>query len=434
MPILSFRFSLRSIHTLFYIYTLGPSPRIFMNQLSETQEANRLSELRQYNILDTLMEKDYEDITFIASVICEAPIALISFVDKDRQWYKSHLGVSESETPREYSFCSHAINSSNEIMIVEDSRKDARFQDNPFVTGAPNIVFYAGVPLVNRNGYGLGTVCIIDTKKRTLTERQVKALKILSGQVMNLLELRRVNHKLEQLKYKLETQNTDLEQFAMVVSHDIKSPLTTVSLANSILEKNFKEKLGNDGAELLSFSNNAVSKIRSLVDGILFYYKDEQHSGTYKSIRLTEFFNNIKGAISTEKNYRLVYLGNGEDSLFFNEIQLEQIFLNLISNSLRYNDHEIPVIEIEFRDQKQFYEFIYSDNGIGIAKENFDRVFKLFATVAATDTAGHRGSGIGLATIKKIIESSGGAISIDSTLGKGTRFTFTIRKNAEKTE
>ena len=304
-----------------------------MSVLKNKDESNRLSELREYNILDTLTEKDYEDITFIASVICEVPIALISFVDKDRQWYKSHLGVSETEAPREYSFCSHAINSTNEIMIVEDSREDARFRNNPLVTGDPNIVFYAGVPLVNSAGYGLGTVCIIDKIKRTLTERQVKALKVLSGQVMNLLELRKVNNQLEQLKYKLQAQNTDLEQFAMIVSHDIKSPLTTVSLTNKILEKKYKDTLGDDGTKLLSYSNNSVEKIKSLVDGILSYYKNEEHSNRYKNIKVAAFFEDIKNTISTQKKYQLIYQGNEEDILFFNETQLEQIFLNLISNS-----------------------------------------------------------------------------------------------------
>ncbi|HEY5370750.1 MAG TPA: GAF domain-containing sensor histidine kinase [Hanamia sp.] len=393
-----------------------------------TDEAKRISELEEYNILDTLTEKEYEDITYIASVICDVPIALISFVDKDRQWYKSHLGVLDSETPREYSFCSQAIKSNDAIMIVEDSREDKRFQNNPLVTGNPNIVFYAGVPLVNHAGFGLGTVCVIDRKKRTLTEHQVKALKVLSGQVMNLLELRKVNYQLEQLKRVLEAQNKELEEFAMIVSHDIKSPLTTVLLANKMIGSQFQRELGNEGKKLLNYSNNSVEKIKSLLDGILSYYKNEQHSSTYESIHLASFFKNIENAISTQKKYQLIYQGNEEDNLFFNETQLEQIFLNLISNSIRYNDNDMPIIKIEFHDQKKYYEFIYSDNGIGIAKENFDRIFKLFTTVAETDRSGFKGSGIGLATIKKIVESSGGTIRLNSTLGEGTQFIFTLKK------
>ncbi len=397
-----------------------------------TDEAKRISELTGYHILDTLNEKDYEDITYIASVICEVPIALISFVDKDRQWYKSHLGVPDSETPREYSFCSHVISSNDDIMIVEDSRQDARFQNNPLVTGDPGIVFYAGVPLVNQDGYGLGTVCVIDRKKRTLTEHQVKALKVLSSQVMNLLELRKVNHQLEQLKHALQIQNTDLEQFAMIVSHDIKSPLTSVILANNMLENNFKAELGEGGAKLLNISNNSVGRIRSLVDGILSYYKSEKHAGTFEDINLAQFFETIKNTVSTQKKYQLIYQGKREDVISFNETQLQQIFLNLISNSLRYNNSELPVINIEFHEHAKLYEFIYSDNGIGIAKENFNRIFKLFTTVSETDIAGSKSSGIGLATVKKIIENSGGTISLNSTLGKGSQFIFTLKKVAKR--
>ncbi len=154
-------------------------------------ELNRLDSLQKYNILDSLTEEEYDDITFLAAHICNTPVSLISFVDKERQWFKSNYGVDAKETEKEHSFCLHALQKPDELMVVNDSREDDRFKNNPLVTGYPNVIFYAGFPLVNRDGYGLGSVCVIDNKPRELSAEQLKALKILSRQVMRMLEERR---------------------------------------------------------------------------------------------------------------------------------------------------------------------------------------------------------------------------------------------------
>lgn len=152
-------------------------------------EMQRLEALRSLNILDTLPEQDFDQITFLASQICDTPIALISLVDEKRQWFKSKIGLAASETSRDLAFCAHAI-LSDDAFIVSDSTKDPRFSDNPLVTGVPNVRFYAGIPLISPNGFPIGTVCVIDSKQRTLEPRQIQALKALSDQVTRLLELR----------------------------------------------------------------------------------------------------------------------------------------------------------------------------------------------------------------------------------------------------
>lgn len=182
--------------------------------MPESYEESRINELRKYDILDTLNETEYDDITRLASIICEVPIAIISFVDVERQWFKAKKGLDVSETAREHSFCTHALPEPYKMMIVEDSRLDDRFKNNPYVTGAPDVVFYAGMPLVTNNGYALGSVCIIDTKPRKLTDMQVDALKALSRQVMTLLEARRINHELLDAKKQMENQNATLDKTA----------------------------------------------------------------------------------------------------------------------------------------------------------------------------------------------------------------------------
>lgn len=157
-------------------------------------EAKRIKVLWQYDILDTVPEEVFDELADLAAHICGAPIALITLVAEDRQWFKSKIGVSVTETGRDISLCAHAI-LQNDLFIIGDTTLDERFKNNPFVAASPKIRFYAGAPLISPDGFALGTLCVLDQVPRDLTGDQKQALRILARHVMTQLELRR--HALE---------------------------------------------------------------------------------------------------------------------------------------------------------------------------------------------------------------------------------------------
>jgi diguanylate cyclase (GGDEF)-like protein len=176
-------------------------------------EAARLEALRSYDILDSVEEQAFDDITRLVAFICETPMAVISLVDSDRQWFKSRVGMLARQTPREHAFCAHAILEPQTVLVVPDATLDPRFADSPLVTRDPRIRFYAGAPLVNAQGMALGALCAIDREPRELPPEKVEALRALSRQVVGQMELRRVVTELQKSTAQLRSSQERLEVY-----------------------------------------------------------------------------------------------------------------------------------------------------------------------------------------------------------------------------
>ncbi|MEJ7801445.1 MAG: sensor domain-containing diguanylate cyclase [Ilumatobacter sp.] len=224
------------------------SPRTPWNAMIPAEhpanEAERLAELAELDILDTLPEAAYDDITLLASQICETPIALITLVAEGRQWFKSKVGTDVAETPRDISFCAHAILRPDELFMIPDTRDDVRFVDNP-LTDNEGMRFYAGVPLTTANGHALGTLCVIDRKPHDLTSQQRDALRALSRQVIAQLELRRNIAALEvtaaeraRYQEQLEDYQDRLEeQMAIVARQSLTDSVTALPNRRALTER-----------------------------------------------------------------------------------------------------------------------------------------------------------------------------------------------------
>lgn len=391
-------------------------------------EKQRLKELESYQILDTLPEEEYDDITRIASQICQTSISLISLVDEDRQWFKSHHGTASTETPREYAFCAHAINKTNEVLMVSDSRIDERFYDNPLVTGDPYIVFYTGVPLVSPKGLALGTLCVVDDKPKQLSQEQITSLKSLANQVVRLMESRKGQILLKNANTALEAKYKELEKFALIAAHDIKSPLNNISTIINFLIQGHGEKLDENANKLLETLDKSAEQLRRLVDGILSYSRSEKVlSRNIEEIDFHSFITDICELMNPGSDCNFIY-PDTKHLIKVNKVALEQIFINLISNAIKYNDKKQVNIEIGFTEKEEEYEFFVKDNGPGMEPQYHDRIFNIFEILQSSDKEGNRGSGVGLATVKKLIEGQNGKIWLESELGIGTCFYFTIEK------
>lgn len=231
-----------------------------------SNEIQRLSALQRYRIMDTAAEEVFDQFTYLASQICGTPIALITFLDETRQWFKSRVGIDASETAREVSFCGHAI-LQDELFEIPNVLEDERFHDNPLVTDNLHMRFYAGMPLVTQDGYGLGTLCVIDTVPRTLTDEQRTALKMLAKQVVAQVELR--THKLElvALNEKLTEKTAFFDSMIgsadqAIISTDVEGRITSFNIgAEKMLGYQAAEVIGkspqlfHDPAEVLAYAS-----------------------------------------------------------------------------------------------------------------------------------------------------------------------------------
>ncbi|MHB0756788.1 sensor histidine kinase [Polaribacter sp. M15] len=388
-------------------------------------EEERLKVLREYKILDTLPEEDYDAIAKIASGICNTPIALISLIDKDRQWFKSTHGIAAEQTPRELSFCAHSILQPDDLLIVNDATKDERFYDNPLTTGEPNVIFYAGAPLNTSEGQAIGTLCVIDNKPKELSKEQQEALKLLAKQTVSLLDLRKRNYELNKVNDKVTKLNEQLNNFAYRLTHDLKSPISGVNFLVQVLKEDHKILFQETEAEeYINLISGRMNYMSTLIDEILEYTKVNTEHIVYEDFNLKTLLDSIINNIDFENKIAL-NSNNLDINIRSSKIGFVQVFQNLISNSRKFSDEEKVNLEIDFSKDDTHYYFVYKDNGPGIKEEYWKKVFNMFETLENTN---NENTGIGLATVKSIIKRLGGIIYTKDRddLKKGASFHFSV--------
>lgn len=390
-----------------------------------THEAERLVALLEYDIMDTQPDDAFDDLSRLAACILDMPIALVTLVDKERQWFKSRVGLSACETPRQVAFCAHAILDPWSILEVEDASLDLRFSGNPLVTGTPDIRFYAGAPLVTPHGLALGTLCVIDQKPRRLTEEQRQFLLMLARQVVAQLELHKQNLTLKRLNEQLESANRELEHFSRVAAHDLQEPLRKLITFSDVLQLDLGENLPAEAAASLDMILDASVRMKRLVNDLLELSKVGMSMLQRTRFPLQTCVQAALDALSLcikEKGAEITW--DELPKVYGDPRLVTQLLQNLIGNALKFIDAETPVIQLTASQEKGQPVFGVKDNGIGIEPCFQEQIFEPFKRLHGQDQYG--GNGIGLAIAYKAVEKHGGRIWVESALGEGSHFKFTL--------
>lgn len=525
------------------------------------QETARLEALARLDLLDTAQEEMFDHVVELASEFLDAPISLLSFVDKDRQWFKSRFGLDATETPRCQAFCAHAILDSSQSLVVEDATKDPRFHDNPLVTGDLGIRFYAGAVVKSPGDeLPLGTLCIIDQQPRRLSAREIRLLEKLAGQIEHLLLLRSLqkkNHEVtlalceseakvrgildygqtflglmqpdgtlidanrtslsaagvdaedvlgkpfweapwwshsqklqgrlqeairlgvsgqadrfeathptadgdlvvvdfslspivvdgkvtylvpegrditllkqrerenEQYLLELQESNSDLEQFAYVASHDLRSPLRGISSIANFIEEDEGENLSDSSKEYLHKLQTRIHRMEQLLNDLLSYAQTRRSSEQPVEISTGALVSEILDLLEIPEGFE-VEVPADMPTLVGHATPLRQVLLNLISNAVKHHDKNEGLVTLSVTERGGLFEFRVADNGPGIERQYHEQIFEMFRVLQSRDSV--EGSGMGLAIIRKIIRRYGGDIAVEPTQGGGTTFVFSWPK------
>lgn len=386
-----------------------------------SNEFDRQEAVNNYHLLDTLAEKEYDDLTELAAQITDSPVSLITLVDRGRNWFKSALGTKKKEDPRDRSFCGHAINSPKKPFIIENTLDDERFFDNPLVTGESKIRFYAGIPIVNFEGFALGTLCIMDQKTKKLSVSQIETLQKLANQAFYLMEHHRKAKQLNSLNNELIEANKNLESFAQLAANDLKSPVSSIQDLIKQYQKKYTNDLNDKQLEILKHIHASSTELKQLIDGTLNHSKSNEILANKKiEMQFYEVVEFARVLVDAKNKHKFIYEKDFQ-LIRSNEVALKRILINIFTNSIKHSNKEKAFITIDFNSTADWYTIKISDNGPGIPDKYQADVFKLFER-GQSNSPKINGVGIGLATVKKLVTGMNGTIQLKNGETEGVCF------------
>jgi len=413
-------------------------------------EPLRIEALERIGVLDTLPEDSYNDIVALAVRICDVPIALISLIDRERQWFKACIGLDVTETSRDVAFCAHAIRTPDDLFIVEDALSDSRFCDNPLVVGGPRIRFYAGAPIVTREGHALGTVCVIDTVPRSLSADQKNALKALARQTASLLQLRLMDieraEQTKSLREKIMVALADDErehdrlrqkqrvgligQLTSGVAHDFNNLLQSVSVSLQLIERKSENAVAV--RRYAAGGLQSVERGAKLIAQLLAFSRDELPA--LRPINVSACIRDMKELLSRVLGTATRLSFDLEDEgviVICDGTQLEAAVLNVVVNARdAMPDGGDIKISTSIRSvtcdsnvpDGSYLEVRIADSGSGMPYSVASRIFEPFYS-----TKGDKGTGLGLSQVFAFSVRAGGAANVETVIDKGTAIIMLLK-------
>lgn len=406
-----------------------PRPNIRSNNATKimieadinTDEAKRLEELRSYQILDSLPEEAFDNLTKLASDIAGMPIAMINLIEDERQWSKSMVGIPQEirEAPRDESVCHFTIKGSD-VTEIGNLEEDHRTADLPSVSQEGGLRYYCGVPLITKNKYAIGTLCVLDYEENKLTDTEINQLKIIANEVMTHIELHKQNRELQKLnEYKV--------QLMKMLSHDMRSPLNGIMGLASMLREQLAEE-GSDHTETVDIIEQSSSQLNQMIDEVMSYsiIESEGLILSPENVRLDEIVENIlhlyRPATRTKNLDLEFYIEGLDEPVWMDGDKIEQLIGNLLSNAIKYTKTG-GWIKLSLIRKNDTIDLTVIDSGIGMSDEETEKLLENESKLQSQEgTSGEKSSGIGFDIIKHIIDLLDGEIDIQSTPGEGTKF------------
>ncbi len=396
---------------------------IFMNNVTTMKtnskvnsrtEADRIKALKNQEILDTPPDGSFDRLTKLAAKLLDMPIAIISLVDTDRIWFKSKYGLEVQEIGRDPGLCSSAI-LADDLYLVQDAKNDIRTLANPMVAGSFGLGFYAAVPLKTKDGYNLGTLCVIDKKPRTLKKKEKELLKNIADLVIDQMDLRMDARKAIQHHHKIIN----------ITAHDLKNPLSIMPLlADMILMNKENPKAIEDiGLQI----KDAGKRMNRIINELLSSASADggKIQLRLKSLELTDV---VKGVVESNmilarnKGQELIFHVVNECTLFADHQRLTEILDNIINNAIKYSPFEKKIyVSIKSRANSAVVEV--KDEGPGLTMDDKKNLFRKFTSLSAQPTGNEISTGLGLSIVKDLVMAHKGSITATSEgAGKGTTF------------
>lgn len=406
---------------------------------NDIKEERRLFRLHQYQILDTGTERAFDDLVHLAAEVCETSLAAISLVDRNRQWFKARLGFSVQETPREVSFCNHAISQPG-LVEIKDVRKDMRFRHFPFVMETPNVCFYAAVPLFTSGGEAIGTLCVMDTRVRELDEKQKLSLETLSRQVVNLLELRYQNLALEEARIASQKALKAKAEFLSVMSHELRTPLNGML---GMVQWLMQGGLRPEQQEMVGTLKFSAENLLHLINDILDYNKlnAQKLELEKRDFNLEEILRQLSRsfAVSAQQKGLEFRMNICEDIPVVkgDPLRVTQVLTNLLGNAVKFTSSgfvQLEVSPVMETDNFVTLKFRVRDSGIGIPVEQQQHIFEEFNQAGTDISRRYGGTGLGLSITRNLLRLMESDIQVKSEPGCGAEFVFDLsfRKGQEQ--